>query len=326
MGSESSPAVLFEAVQSAARQFSGHDSLVVFTSSSILQLLLSDSRFKPFIEEQQGNIDIHLVTEEISMEDDPLSSVRLKKDSSIVQGVQQLKEHRIDAFVSAGNTGALVGSATLQLPKMGLDRCCLLASLPTKKDPMAILDVGGFLSPSPETLLQYAKMGAAYQRAVLGKERPNVGLMNIGSESKKGTQDVRTAYQLLQQEQSDRFHFVGNVEGRDAFQGEVDVLVTDGFTGNVLLKVSQGLSAFIFDDLKSTIKQSADENAYRAIDNLHRLFRYDEHPGAFLCGVEGLVVKCHGAATARGMYQSVLGAKRLLEAQVIQKLKSEFSE
>lgn len=325
MGSESSPTVLFEAVQSAAQQLSENDSLVVFATSSILQHLFADSHSKPLLEEQSSHIDIHLVSEEITMEDDPLSSVRLKKDSSIVRGIQQLKDGRIDAFVSAGNTGALVGSATLQLPKMGLDRCCLLASLPTKKDPMAILDVGGFLSPTPETLLQYARLGAAYQLALLGKGKPNVGLMNIGVESKKGTQDVQTAYRLLEKEESDRFHFVGNVEGREAFLGGIDVLVTDGFTGNVLLKVSQGLSAFIFDDLKSSINQSLDDEAYRAIDNLHRHFRYDEHPGAFLCGVEGLVIKCHGAATVRGMYQSILGAKRLLQAEVIQKMKMELS-
>lgn len=321
MGSESSPTVLFEAVQSAAQQLSENDSLVVFATSSILQLLFADNRFKSLLEGQSNSIDIHLVTQEITMEDDPLSSVRLKKDSSIVCGIQQLKEGRIDAFVSAGNTGALIGSATLLLPKMGLDRCCLLASLPTRKDPMAILDVGGFLSPSPDILLQYARLGAAYQRALLDKERPNVGLMNIGVESKKGTQDVRRAYQLLEQEESDHFHFVGNVEGREAFQGSIDVLVTDGFTGNVLLKVSQGLSAFIFDDLKASIH---DEAAFQAIDNLHRNFRYDEHPGAFLCGVDGLVIKCHGATTVRGMYQSILGAKRLLQAEVIQKMKKEF--
>ena len=320
MGSESSPTVLFEAVLNAAQHFSDHDSFVIFTTPSVLQILLDNSRFKPMMVDQSSSIDIHLVSEDISMEDDPLAAVRIKKDSSIVQGIFQLKEKKIDAFVSAGNTGALVASASIQLPKMGLDRCCLLASLPTKKDPIAILDVGGFLSPSPETLLQYGKVGAAYQRALLGKKRPNVGLMNIGVESKKGTSDVRLAHQLLSKEESDDFHFVGNVEGRESFQGGIDVLVTDGFTGNVLLKVSQGVSAFIFDDLKSSINRNSDEHAYEVIDHLHRYFRYDEHPGAFLCGVDGLVIKCHGAASTRSMYQSIVGAKRLHNAQVITKM------
>lgn len=324
MGSESSPAVLFEAVLSAASHLSDQDSLVVFLTHSAMESILADVRFQQFIGQQTGLVDLHLVKDEITMEDDPLSSVRLKKESSVIAGLHQLREKKIDALVSAGNTGAIVAASTLILPKMGLDRCCLLASLPTKRDPLAVLDVGGFLAPSPEVLLQYAKVGAAYQRALLGKKTPNVGLMNIGVESKKGTGEVRQAYKLLQSEVSGQFHFVGNVEGREAFQGGVDVLVTDGFTGNVLLKVSQGVSSFIFDYLKAEMTDCATDAVNRVIDDLHRHFRYDEHPGAFLCGIEGLVIKCHGAATVRSIVQSILGARRLVEAEVIAKMKEEL--
>src|SRR5690606_23229682 len=160
--------------------------------------------------EHSGLVDLQVVEGEISMEDDPLAAVRLKKESSVVVGLRLLKERNIDAFVSAGNTGAIVAAAALILPKMGFDGCCLLASLPTKKDPLAVLDVGGFLDPTPEILLQYARIGAFYQRALLGKETPNVGLMNIGVESKKGTGEVREAYRLLKQEEGGQFHFVGN--------------------------------------------------------------------------------------------------------------------
>ncbi len=322
MGSESSPLLIFEAVLAAASHLSEQDSLVAFSTSSAMEEILADSRFKPFLDKNPGLVDLCLVNDEITMEDDPLASMRFKKDSSVVIGIKQLKERKIDAFVSAGNTGAIVSAASIHLPKMGLDRCCLLASLPTKTDPLAVLDVGGFLAPSPETLLQYAKVGAAYQRALLGIQVPNVGLMNIGVESKKGTSEVREAYKLLSGDDSGLFHFVGNVEGREAFQGGVDVLVTDGFTGNVLLKVSQGVSSFIFDYLRSELESEASDTVKQTVDTLHRHFRYDEHPGAFLCGVEGLVIKCHGAATVRGMLQSILGAKRLASANVIEKMKN----
>lgn len=324
MGSESSPGVLFEAVLASASYLSKQDSLVVFLTRFAMESILRDSRFSCFLDEHSGLVDLHVVEEEISMEDDPLAAVRLKKESSVVVGLRLLKERNIDAFVSAGNTGAIVAAAALILPKMGLDRCCLLASLPTKKDPLAVLDVGGFLDPTPEILLQYARIGAFYQRALLGKETPNVGLMNIGVESKKGTGEVREAYRLLKQEEGGQFHFVGNIEGREAFEGGVDVLVTDGFTGNVLLKVSQGVSSFIFDYLKSEIKEILNDEVHQVIDDLHRHFRYDEHPGAFLCGVEGLVIKCHGAATVRSMIQSILGAKRLVQIDIINQIKRNF--
>jgi phosphate acyltransferase len=325
MGSESSPTVLFEAVLNAANDISANDSLVVFTTHSALQKILSEERFQPFLVGCRSIVDLHLVQEEITMQDDPLSALRLKKESSLVVGIKQLREKRIDAFVSAGNSGALVGCASLILEKMrGMDRPCLLASLPTRKEHLAILDVGGYLSPQPEQLLQYARAGAAYQRALLGKSCPTVGLMNIGVESKKGTPEVRSTYQLLEQDKSGQFRFIGNIEGREAFQGEVDVLVTDGFTGNVILKVSQGVSSFIFDFLHEAVREMPYEEVHSLVSGMHGRFRYDEHPGALLCGVEGLVIKSHGAATVRSMHQSILGAKKLFEAGIVESISKDL--
>ncbi len=325
MGSESSPTVLFEAVLNAAKTFSSEDSLVVYATHAGLQQILCEEKFRSIFESKTQLIDLHLVQEEILMDDDPLSAIRLKKASSIVVGMKQLNEGRIDAFVSSGNTGAIVGSASFNLPKFkGIERPCLLASFPSREAPLAIVDVGGFLSTTAKQLVQYAKIGAAYQRVTLEKSFPTVGLVNIGVESKKGSPELREAYRLLSEEAGSLFQFIGNVEGREAFQGDIDVLVTDGFTGNVMLKVSQGVSSFIFDYLQDTFKESATEEMLQLFTQVRNRFMYDEYPGALLCGVKGVVMKCHGAATVKAMFQSILGAKKAVENQLISQLSAAY--
>lgn len=325
MGSESSPTVLFEAVLNATEHFSSEDSLVVYTTHSGLQQILCEEKFCLSFEEKKSIIDLHLVQEEILMDEDPLSAIRLKKESSIVVGMKQLKEGRIDALISSGNTGALVGSASLTLSKFPeVERPSLLASFPSKENPLAIVDVGGFLTTTAEQLVQYAKIGAAYQKVTQGKLCPTVGLVNIGVESKKGTPELREAYRLLSEEKSASLQFIGNIEGRKAFQGGIDVLVTDGFTGNVMLKVSQGVSSFIFDFLEETFKASATEEMLHLFSQVKNRFMYDEYPGALLCGVDGVVIKCHGASTAKGMLQSIFGAKNAVQNQLIDKIKAEL--
>lgn len=312
MGSDSSPEVLFEAAVHCAGELPIGDSLDVFCTPEAANSF--------FVPDHLSNIEIHLSQEVILPEDDPLSAIRLKKDSSIVSGISFLKEKKIDAFVSAGNTGALIACSSLFLRHMpGIERSCLLALIPTQRDPMAMVDVGGWLTWDSNLLLKYAKLGAAYQRALFQKEKPTVALLNVGVESKKGTREVRDAFALLSQE-NEKWRFIGNVEGREVFKGHVDVLVTDGFTGNIMLKTSEGVSSFIFDYVRQALQEDSS-----LLENMKKKFSYDEYPGAMVCGVEGIVIKCHGAATKNGMVQSILGAVKLVESGVLNKMRLELS-
>lgn len=311
MGSDNSPRILFEGVLRAAAELPTATLIVIGTHSALREL------------QAVTNIPKHVqfvaVKDAISMSEDPLRAVSSKKESSIVTGIRLLKKMQIDAFVSAGNTGALLTSATLQLPRLpGIKRPALLVCLPTITGTVAVLDVGGNVSCKSQHLVQFAHMGAAYQRCSEGIETPLVGLLNIGVEPKKGTSSVREAYQMLSSLQDPKMKFLGNVEGRDVFQGKIDVLVTDGFTGNVLLKTAEGVSSFIFDHVREMMTETA------SLQNLQRFFSYTEYPGAFICGVEGIVMKCHGNSTARAMLNSIKGAAKLVEKGVIAHIKSQL--
>ena len=325
MGSESSPQQLLGAVFEILPQLSPADSLVIFATED----LLSKSAAFSFTNlNQRKQVDLHLVSEVITMDDDPLASIRLKKGSSLVIGITQLKEKKIDAFVTAGNTGAVIACSSILLPLMkGIERPALLASLPTLSRPLALVDVGGLVSFKPQYLVQNAHFGAAFQRCSFGINRPSVGLLNIGTESKKGTPEMREAYRLLQaasEASNAKIRFLGNIEGREVFQGKVDVLVTDGFTGNVLLKTTEGISSFIFDYLKQELAQGSSTNIERVLDGLKRHFSYEEYPGALVCGIEGILLKCHGATTSRGVAQSISGAIHLVKNDLLNKIQEEL--
>lgn len=322
MGSDASPQVIFDAVLQAAQRLDSSISLVVIgTHSAIKQM-------GPYnLVENSAKIEFHSVADSISMADEPVAAVSYKTGSSLVIGIRLLKKHYLNAFISAGNTGALVASSTLQLPRLpGIRRPALLASLPTVSGSMAVLDIGGNVSCKPFHLVQYAFMGAAYQRCMYDIPHPKVALLNIGVEPKKGTSFVRQAYQAILEASSTHpnvLRFVGNIEGREVFKGDVDVLVTDGFTGNVFIKTTEGISSFIFDYIQEALDQTPSSAKLKEnIHELQRYFNHAEYPGAFLCGVEGVVIKCHGNATVKSIFNGIMGAVRLVEAQIVPKLKS----
>jgi glycerol-3-phosphate acyltransferase PlsX len=333
-GGESSPHVLFEAVIRAAELLHSANSFVVFATQSVIEDL--QVSYTETLQSPTGKrIEFYSVSDIIAMSDEPLFAVRHKKKSSIVLGIRLMKKRQLDAFVSAGNTGALITSATLQLPKLpGVKRLALLAVMPTLTGSVAVLDVGGNVSCKPQHLMQFAQMGAAYQSCCEGIENPRVGLLNIGVEPKKGTSAVRQAYQELEEfcrqdcaSSEIKMKFIGNIEGREVFQGGVDVVVTDGFTGNVLLKTSEGIAAFIFDYIKEAVssKQAmTSEKLQQTFHDLQRYFSSSEYPGAILCGVEGIVIKCHGNASAHAMFNSIKGAVTLVEKQFVEKIKEQL--
>lgn len=332
MGSDSSPHVLFDAVLQAAKQLDASHFLVVIATKSVVD------HFSPLIKAistnvNQAKIEFRIVADSIAMADEPLGAFRRKKESSMVVGIRLMKKGQLDAFVSCGNTGALVGGVTLSLPKLpGISRSALLAMLPTEKGSVAVLDVGGNVSCKARHLVQFAYLGAAYQRALQGIEAPVVGLLNIGVESRKGTTEVCQAYEVLKTQCQNYeamgipppMRFVGNIEGRDVFKGTVDVLVTDGFTGNVLLKTTEGAAFFIFDSLKKSIRDKEAEGLVQAVDNLQNQFNYAEYPGAIVCGVDAVIIKAHGSASAKALLSSILGAASLVKKRVIPLIKEQL--
>ena len=330
-GGDNSPQILFQAVIRAAESLSSVSSFVVFATPSTVTDL--ENLFSDELKSSSGKrIEFYPISDVIAMSDDPLFSIRQKKKSSIVQGIRLVKKHQLNAFISAGNTGAIITSATLQLPKLpGVKRVALLAVMPTLTGSVAVLDVGGNVSCKSQHLIQFAQMGAAYQACCEGIEVPKVGLLNIGVEAKKGTSTVRQAYQDLEKlcSQEDpsskvKMNFSGNIEGRDVFQGNVDVVVTDGFTGNVLLKTSEGMASFILESIRDVLKQTPSEKFHEISSELQRRFNPSEHPGAILCGVEGIVIKCHGNASSHAMFNAIKGAVTLIEKQFVEKIKQQL--
>ncbi len=253
------------------------------------------------------------VRETIEMDEHPLLALRRKKGASIPTGMRLLKEKKLDAFVSAGNTGALASSAKMILRTLpGILRPSLLALMPTKKHPVAVLDVGANVQIKAVHFVQFAKVGAAFQKA-RGIDNPIIGLLNIGSEALKGTSELQIAYHELNKQKD--LNFAGNIEGKTVFDGDVDVLVTDGFTGNVFLKTAEGIASLILDKIKPN---PSDRKKFQSL-------HYAEYPGAFLAGVLGIVIKCHGYSSPKGFTNAVLGAIDLAKVEFVQKILNELS-
>lgn len=247
-------------------------------------------------------------------------SLRRKKQASLCVGLRLLKEGKLDAFVSAGNTGALVSASKMILGTFPhISRPALLALMPTKKRPVAVLDVGANLQAKAAQLVQFAHLGAAYQKA-RGIAVPRIGLLNIGSEASKGTSEIRLAYKELAKLPA----FAGNIEGKSVFDGEVDVLVTDGFTGNVFLKTAEGIASLILDRLHARIPLSALQDIRAHLEDLQRHLHYAEHPGALLCGVKGAVVKCHGYSTPEAFANGIRGAIEFASFRFIEIVKEQL--
>lgn len=288
-----------------------------------LTLIGSDELKKEFDKKTYSYIHFETAKSTIEMDEDPLYALRRKKDSSVSIGITNLKNNIFDAFISAGSTGAIVSHAALMLDKLeSISRPALISVLPTKKGPLAVLDVGANLTCKSKNLIQYAKLGAAYQNAK-GIENPNVALLNIGAEEKKGTSEVKTAYKHLSSEKNKYFTFFGNIEGKEVFNGDIDVLITDAFTGNVFLKTSEGITSLILDELSKSIpemKTSLDP----FVQDLKKKLYYTEYPGALLIGVDAIVIKCHSYAPLHSIHRAIQEAQKMIRNNFLTHVKRFF--
>jgi glycerol-3-phosphate acyltransferase PlsX len=271
------------------------------------------------------DIKITSATEVIEMGEAPGQAIRKKKKSSIVLAVDAVATGSSDAIVAAGSTGAAMAASLFGLGRIpGIDRPAIAITLPTMKNPIVVIDAGANSNCSPDMLYQFAVMGTTFSKNVLGIEIPRVGVLNIGEEAGKGNELAQATYKLLEENQ-DKINFIGNVEGREIFSGICDVIVCDGFVGNVALKITEGTSSMLFRMLKQEFKTDplakiAGLIAKPFMKRIYRKINYEEFGGALLLGVKGITVISHGSSKAYAIKNAVRVAKEAVETGVNKKI------
>lgn len=320
MGGDNAPGLIVQGALDAAAEWPDTELLLVGNTSVIEPLLKGH---KP------SNLTICHADEVIGPDDEPVKAVRRKKGASMIVAGQLVRENQADAMLSAGNTGALMATGLLVIGRMdGIERPALAPMMPTMDEVgILTLDLGANMDAKPEHLLQYAIMGSIYRSKVHGLERPRVGLLNVGTEAKKGNEVSKAAYELLQHAP---VHFIGNVEARDVLSRNCDVLVCDGFAGNIMLKAMEGTAGNVFTSLKDAFGQSLMTKLAGAImmpklRTLKKRLDYKEHGGAPLLGLNGLVVKCHGSSDALAVKNAVRQARIAIQGQLIESIAAEIN-
>lgn len=268
--------------------------------------------------------DIVHAEEVIAVDEAPVMAIRRKKNSSMVKGLELLREDRSSAFVSAGSTGALMAGGLLKVGRIkGIDRPALAPLIPTRKLPVLLIDAGANADCKPINLVQFAIMGSVYMEKVMGRINPRVGLVNIGEEENKGNELTKESYSLLKEQ--DNINFVGNIEARDIPEGVVDILVCDGFVGNTILKLTEGLAITLFKILKEEFTKGFTTKIGAlllkpGLINIKNMMDYDEHGGAPLLGINGGIIKAHGSSKARAIENAIRQAKLFIENKVLENI------
>ncbi|TCT26808.1 phosphate:acyl-[acyl carrier protein] acyltransferase [Melghiribacillus thermohalophilus] len=266
---------------------------------------------------------IHIIhtDEVITNEDEPVRAVRRKKNASLVLMAQEVKEKRADACISAGNTGALMSAGLFIVGRIkGIDRPALSPTIPTVDGKgFLLLDVGANVDAKPQHLLQYGIMGSIYSEKVRGVTGPKVGLLNVGTEEKKGNELSKKAFELLQ---NAPIHFIGNVEARDLLEGKADVVICDGFSGNIALKTIEGTALSMFSMLKDTFMKNWKTKLAAGLiktdlKDLKKQLDYAEYGGAGLFGLAAPVIKAHGSSNDRAIFNAIQQACRIVDQQVV---------
>jgi glycerol-3-phosphate acyltransferase PlsX len=320
MGSDSAPVVEVDGAIQAAAQY----------GVAIVLVGLEDRIREHLAKHDTSGLSIEVVhaSEVITMDDAAATAVRRKRDSSIRVAARMMRDGDVSGIVSAGNTGAVMATSKLVVGTLPVvDRPALSAVLPTQKGkPAILLDVGANVDCKPLHLEQFAIMGDIYSRAIFGIRRPRVGLLSIGEEDSKGNELTKEAFKSLKRA---AINFIGNVEGRDIFKGEVDVFVCDGFTGNVVLKLSEGLietfTAMLGQELKKTVSAKLgyilSQHAFR---DFKKRLDYSEYGGAPLLGINGITIVCHGRSNANAIKNAIRVANEFCKHNVNHAIDVEF--
>ncbi len=323
MGGDNGPGVIVQGAIEAVQRFPGIRIVLVGSEADIRPHL-------PPGAEKNLEVEIVHTSETIAMDESAPSVYRRRKDASVVVATRLVAEHKVDAMVSAGNTGAVVTACLLGLGRIeGVLRPGIATLVPTPTRHTVLVDVGANSDAKPIHLFQYAIMGRVYAQYVFDVENPKVGLLNIGEESSKGSELAQHAFRMLD-DSREAIHFVGNVEGRDILKGTADVVVCDGFTGNVILKFAESVVWMAVEttrrEMASNLKFKAGALLLRPL--LHRLrnkLNYEEYGGAPLLGVNGVVVIAHGRSSAKAIMNAVRVAARGGRERIDQKIKEELA-
>ena len=322
MGGDYAPAVTIEGAIETVNSYENID-IILVGDESVLARELDSKRFPP------NRITVRHASQVVKMDESPASAIRRKKDSSIRRGIELVKGNEADGFVSAGHSGVVMATALFVLGVSAVvDRPAIAAIMPTLKSPFVLLDAGANLHCKPQNLLQFALMGSTYCRFILGREEPKVALISTGEEDTKGNELTKETFKLLKEAD---LNFIGNVDGKDIFTGEADVIVCDGFTGNVVLKTSEGLAEAIIRMLKREVANlTTGRIGYLllkpALRNFKKKTDYDEYGGAPLLGIQGTCIISHGRSTAKAIKNAIRVASDFAQKRVYEIISSAIEE
>ena len=330
MGGDNAPDAVIKGAIRASKEIEAD--IVLIGTQEIINSKLKEFYGKDSISDITNKITIKNCTEQIEMEDVPTVAIRTKKDSSMVVGFKMLKEGEGDVFISAGNSGALLTGATLLVGRIkGIDRPAIAPLLPAYKKNFLLMDAGANTNCKPLNLVQFAQMSSIYLKNH-GVENPKIGLLNIGTEETKGNDLVKETYNLLKEHAEEYgINFIGNIEGRDCFSGEVDAVITDGFTGNVFLKTTEGIGKLVKTNLTEALKRNlltmlSAIPTLPAINRFKQTMDYKQYGGALFLGVKKPVVKAHGSSDDFLFYYTLKQAERFVKSGAVEKMKEEFEK
>ena len=321
MGGDNAPAEIVKGAVKAAEEID--DEIIIVGREDLIRKELKNNKYKG------EGITVVDASETITMHDSPVKAIREKKDSSLVKGLNMVKDGEGDLFISAGNTGALIVGARLILGRIrGIDRPALASIYPNMEtmEPCLLVDAGGSAESKAQNLLEYGLMGSIFMEKAWGRKNPKVGLVNLGEEESKGTSITKDAYQKLKHS---NLNFVGNVEGRDIPKGACDVIVCDGFVGNVILKLTEGVAESIFKLVKKSITESFKAKIGGALikGQLMKMkndFDYEEYGGAPVLGVDAPVMKMHGSSTATAVRSAIIRGIPYAKENVVETIRREM--
>ena len=321
MGGDFAPKVNVDGSIDALREFSDME-ITLVGPQELVEKTIGEYADQQALSGVRSRLSVVDAPEVISTEEHPVMALRRKKNSTFCVGMDIVRRKEAQAFVSAGSTGALMAGAMFKIGRIkGVARPALATLLPVPNRPMLMVDAGANVDCKPDWIVQFAMMGSVYMQKVMGIDQPDVGLLNIGVEDAKGNEQTQAACALMRRKQP--FHFIGSVEARDALAGTCDVLATDGFAGNVLLKNTEGVIAMLFGLLKGGLMSSTKGKiaALLAKDTFRELkhsFDSTEVGGAPLLGVEGAVIKAHGNSNARAIFCAIRQAKKVVDSGVVE--------
>jgi phosphate acyltransferase len=319
MGGDHAPAAILKGCWDAAPLLDPTDSILLVGDEKVIREGLESSGLPA---DQRELFRVVPTTQVIAMDDSPVEAIRAKPDSSISVMCKLAAKGEADVVISAGNTGACVAAAQLRMRTLpGVSRPGIAVVMPTFHGPVVICDVGANIAPQPRHLQQYAIMAAAYGEAVCNMSNPRVGLLSIGEEDAKGTAVVKESRKLMRDEPL--INFIGNVEGRDLFKGVVDVVVCDGFVGNIVLKFTEGMAEGLFQTIVSEIQENDPDLLDKlapVMKKLHQKHDWREYGGAPLLGVAGYCLICHGRSDARAIKSAIRVGKQLHKSGINDKI------